>query len=82
MAYSYTNKLGVTYYLHKTKVTFRRNLIQKIVYYFARNANEKTIEEIPAEYLVVERSYNCLPVLKRKDKDLMDRIKSFTQGSQ
>lgn len=80
MAYSYTNKLGVTYYLHKTKVTFRRNLIQKIVYYFARNAGEKVVDELPKEYLVVERSYNSLPVLKRKD--LMDRIKSFSQESQ
>ncbi len=82
MAYSYTNKLGVTYYLHRTIVTFRRNLIQKTVYYFASRPGEKAIEALPDGYVVKECSYNWLPVLKRKDNDLMERIKRFSNTGQ
>jgi len=79
MAYSYTNIKGEKYYLHKTQVTFRRNKIQKTVYYFARNMGVKAINELPEGFMVMENKVNNLPILKRRDKDLLQRIKSFLQ---
>ena len=64
MAYSYTNKKGDTYYLHKKDVTLRGGREQTI-YYFAREVRDGAIDEVPAGYKVVETERTGMPVLKK-----------------
>ena len=65
MAYSKTNSKGLTYYLHKKEVTLRGGRPQTI-YYFAKEAKENAIDEIPAGYEVMENKRTGLPMLKKK----------------
>lgn len=64
MAYSYTNKKGDTYYLHKKDVTLRGGR-QQTIYYFAREVRDGAIDEVPAGYKVVETERTGMPVLKK-----------------
>lgn len=64
MAYSYTNKKGDTYYLHKKDVTLRGGRNQTI-YYFARDVRDGAIDSVPAGYKVVETERTGMPVLKK-----------------
>jgi len=64
MAYSYTNKKGVEYYLHSKDVTLRGGRHQTI-YYFAREVRDGAIDEVPAGYKVVETERTGMPVLKK-----------------
>jgi hypothetical protein len=64
MAYSYTNKKGVKYYLHKKDVTLRGGRHQTI-YYFARDVRDGAIDAVPAGYKVVETERTGMPVLKK-----------------
>jgi len=64
MAYSYTNKKGVTYYLHYKDVTLRGGRKQRI-YFFARDVRDNALNEVPAGYKVVETERTGMPVLKK-----------------
>jgi hypothetical protein len=63
MAYSVSNKKGVTYYLHANS---RKTKSGKTVtlYFFAKEKKAGVLEALPAGYKVVE-SPNGLPVLKK-----------------
>jgi len=63
MAFSFTNKKGVTYFLHSrsnpTKTGKTRTL-----FFFAKEKKAGVLEAIPAGYKVIETP-NGLPVLKK-----------------
>lgn len=67
MAYSYTNKKNVTYYLHKKDVTLRGGRKQTI-YFFARDVRDGSLDAVPAGYKVVETERTGMPVLKKTAK--------------
>ncbi|MFC1711080.1 hypothetical protein ACFLZ1_00680 [Patescibacteria group bacterium] len=64
MAFSYTNKKGDTYHLHKKDVTLRGGRKQTI-YYFARDVRDGAIDAVPAGYKVMETERTGMPVLKK-----------------
>lgn len=64
MAYSYTNKKGDTYYLHKKDVTLRGGRKQTI-YFFAREVRGGAIDAVPGGYKVIETQRTGMPVLKK-----------------
>jgi hypothetical protein len=63
MAFSYTNKRGVTYFLHsisrKTKTGSTR-----LLYFFAKEKKAGVLDAVPSGYKVSETA-NGLPVLKK-----------------
>jgi hypothetical protein len=63
MAFSYTNKRGVTYFLH-AKVTTTKTGKTQTLYFFAKEKKAGVLEAVPAGYKVDETA-NGLPVLKR-----------------
>lgn len=65
MAFSYTNKKGVTYYLHFKDVTLRGGKQQRI-YFFARDVRDGALDEVPEGMEVMETERTGMPVLKRK----------------
>ena len=68
MAYSVqSKKTGETYYLHSKDVTLRGGRKQTI-YYFARQAKENALDDLPDGYAVMENSRTGLPMLKKADK--------------
>jgi len=64
MAFEYTNKKGVKYYLHSKNVTLRGGRKQTI-YYFARDVRPEAIDKVPDGYKVVETERTGMPVLKK-----------------
>jgi hypothetical protein len=63
MAYSYTNKKGVTYILHaKTKTTSTGKV--QTLFFFAKEKKAGALDAVPAGYKVAETN-NGLPVLKK-----------------
>lgn len=63
MAYSYTNSKGTQYILHGRQTTLK-NGKQQTIYFFAKEAKDGALDEVPEGYVVSE-SRNGLPVLKR-----------------
>jgi hypothetical protein len=63
MAFSYTNKRGVTYFLHARVTTTKTGKTQTL-YFFAKEKKAGVLEAVPAGYKVDETA-NGLPVLKR-----------------
>lgn len=63
MAYSFTNKRGVTYFLHASNKKTSTGKIQTL-YYFAKEKKAGVLEAVPAGYKVAETA-NGLPVLKK-----------------
>lgn len=63
MAFSYTNKRGVTYFLHGKSTTLKSGKVQTL-YYFAKEQKAGVLEAIPPGYKVGETA-NGLPVLKK-----------------
>ena len=63
MAYTYTNSKGNKYILH-SRVTTLKNGQQQKIFFFAKEAKEGALDEVPAGYTVSE-SKNGLPVLKK-----------------
>ncbi len=63
MAFSYTNKRGVTYFLH-AKVTPTKTGMTRTLYYFAKEKKAGVLEAVPTGYKVAETA-NGLPVLKK-----------------
>jgi hypothetical protein len=64
MAFSYTNKKGVKYFLHSKDVTLRGGR-QQTIYYFARDVRDGALDAVPAGYKVVETERTGMPVLKK-----------------
>ncbi len=63
MAFSYTNKKGVTYILHSKTKTTSTGKVQTL-FFFAKEKKEGAIDAVPAGYKVTETA-NGLPVLKK-----------------
>jgi hypothetical protein len=63
MAFSFTNKRGVTYFLHASSSTTSTGKTRTI-YYFAKEKKAGVLEAIPSGYKVAETP-NGLPVLKK-----------------
>jgi len=63
MAFSYTNKRGVTYFLH-SRVTVLKSGKSQSLFFFAKEQKAGVLEAVPAGYKVAETT-NGLPVLKK-----------------
>jgi len=63
MAYSYTNKRGVTYFLHCKTRTLNSGKTQTL-YFFAKEKKAGVLEALPQGYKADETA-NGLPVLKK-----------------
>ena len=63
MAFSYTNKRGVTYFLHAKITPLKSGKVQTL-YYFAKEKKAGVLEAVPQGYMLVETA-NGLPVLKK-----------------
>jgi hypothetical protein len=63
MAFSYTNKRGVTYILHSKATTLKSGKVQTL-YFFAKEKKAGALDAVPAGYKVAETT-NGLPVLKK-----------------
>ena len=65
MAFSANSKKsGRTFYLHSKEVTLRGGRKQ-VIYYFAGEAKEGAIDQLPAGYKVGENSKTGLPILQK-----------------
>ena len=64
MAYEFTNKKGVKYYLHYKDVNLKGGRVQRI-YFFARDIRAGSLDEVPAGYKVVETERTGMPILKK-----------------
>lgn len=63
MAFSFTNKRGVTYFLHgRSKVTSTGKT--QTLYFFAKEKKDGVLDAVPMGYKV-EETPNGLPVLKK-----------------
>ncbi|MBU2610146.1 MAG: hypothetical protein KJ606_04270 [Chloroflexi bacterium] len=63
MAFSYTNKRGVIYFLHAKATTTKTGKTQTL-YFFAKEKKAGVLEAVPQGYQVSE-TVNGLPVLKK-----------------
>lgn len=63
MAFAYTNKRGVTYFLHGRNRTLKNGKIATL-YYFGKEKKAGVLEAVPQGYKVAE-TVNGLPVLKK-----------------
>ncbi len=63
MAYSFTNSKGVTYYLHTRKQAAASGK-ERVLYFFAKEVKDGSLDQVPAGYQVVEMKTG-LPVLKK-----------------
>jgi hypothetical protein len=63
MAFSFTNKRGVTYFLHARVTTTKTGKTQTL-YFFAKEKKAGVLEAVPQGYKVAE-TVNGLPVLKK-----------------
>jgi len=65
MAFSVKSKKSdKTYYLHSKDVKLKGDRIQTI-YYFAGEAKENALDELPNGYIVIENERTGLPMLKK-----------------
>ncbi len=65
MAFEFTNKKGVKYYLHSKDVNLKGGRKQRI-YFFARDVRPGAITEVPVGYKVIETAKTGMPILKKK----------------
>ncbi len=63
MAFSYTNKRGVTYFLHARSTITKTGKTQTL-FFFSKERKAGVQEVVPAGYKVAETA-NGLPVLKK-----------------
>ena len=63
MAFSFTNKRGVMYFLH-AKVTTTKTGKKQTLYFFAKEKKAGVLDAVPMGYQVAETA-NGLPVLKK-----------------
>ncbi|MFC2163382.1 hypothetical protein ACFLT2_00120 [Acidobacteriota bacterium] len=64
MAYEFTNKKGVTYYLHFKDVNLKGGRQQRI-YFFARDVRPGSLDAVPDGYVVMETERTGMPILKK-----------------
>lgn len=64
MAYEFTNKKGVKYYLHFKDVNLKGGRIQRI-YFFARDVRTDSLDAVPDGYIVMETERTGMPILKK-----------------
>ncbi|MGQ9672301.1 MAG: hypothetical protein ACUVV5_04105 [Candidatus Aminicenantales bacterium] len=64
MAYEFTNKKGVKYYLHSRTVILKGGRNQ-VIYYFARDVRPGALDSVPAGYQVIETAKTGMPILKK-----------------
>jgi len=65
MAFEFTNKKGVKYYLHSKDVNLKGGRKQRI-YFFARDVRPGAMNEVPVGYKVIETAKTGMPILKKK----------------
>ncbi len=65
MAFEFTNKKGVKYYLHFKDVNLKGGRIQRI-YFFARDVRDGSLDEVPEKFKVIETERTGMPILKKK----------------
>ena len=65
MAYEFTNSKGTKYYLHFKDVNLKGGRTQRI-YFFARDIRSGALDEVPADYKVIETERTGMPILKKK----------------
>jgi hypothetical protein len=71
MAFAYTNSKGTTYYLHGREVALN-NDHQRTIYFFAKDAREGALDQVPEGWQVME-GRNALPVLSKENGKNGDR---------
>jgi hypothetical protein len=64
MAFSFTNKKGVKYYLHSKKVNLKGGR-EQMIYFFARDIRPGAQDAVPAGYKVIETAKTGMPILKK-----------------
>ncbi len=64
MAFAYKNTKGQTYYLHTRKVTLKNGRVQ-VIFFFARDVRDGSLDAVPAGYAVMETKRTGMPVLKK-----------------
>lgn len=64
MAFSFTNKKGVKYYLHSKKVNLKGGR-EQMIYFFARDIRPGAQDAVPAGYQVIETAKTGMPILKK-----------------
>ncbi len=65
MAFEFTNKKGVKYYLHFKDVNLKGGRVQRI-YFFARDVRDGSLDEVPEKFKVIETERTGMPILKKK----------------
>lgn len=66
MAYEFINSKGQEYYLHKRDVKLRGSGKIQTIYFFRRNVEKGSLDELPTGYQIMEVKKTGLPVLKKK----------------
>ncbi len=64
MAYEFTNKKGVKYYLHSKNVILKGGRNQ-VIYFFARDIRPGAMDAVPAGYKAIETAKTGMPILKK-----------------
>ncbi len=64
MAFAFTNKKGVKYFLHSKKVSLKGGREQTI-YYFAKDVRPGAMDAVPPGYKVQETEKTGMPILKK-----------------
>lgn len=65
MAYSYKNKKGQNYILHRQEVKLKGSGKLQTIYFFSKNTREGALDDLPDGFEVVENSKTGLPVLRK-----------------
>ena len=64
MAFAFTNKKGVKYYLHSKKVNLKGGR-EQMIYYFAKDVRPGALDAVPVGYKVQETEKTGMPILKK-----------------
>ncbi len=64
MAFAFTNKKGVKYYLHSKKVNLKGGR-EQMIYFFARDIRPGAQDAVPVGYKVIETAKTGMPILKK-----------------
>ena len=59
-----SKKSGKTYYLHSKEVTLRGGR-QQVIYFFAQDVRDGSLDAVPAGYEVMENDRTGLPMLRK-----------------
>jgi hypothetical protein len=63
MAFTYTNRKGDTYTLHRTEAKLRGGQT-RVLHFFSRDVRDSAVDAVPKGYTVVEAPTG-LPILKK-----------------